>query len=45
MHDRRAWSVEGIERVLEGLSERGWEVGSLGRLVEVWEEVNGEKME
>jgi peptidoglycan/xylan/chitin deacetylase (PgdA/CDA1 family) len=43
MHDRRGWSAQQLELVLKGLKEREWEVVSLGRLLEISEEVNGKK--
>jgi len=35
LHDRRGWSGDEVELVLRGLKEKGWEIVSLGKLVEV----------
>jgi peptidoglycan/xylan/chitin deacetylase (PgdA/CDA1 family) len=38
VHDRRAYSVEELGRILKGLKERGWRVESLGGLLRIAEE-------
>ncbi|KAF4631540.1 hypothetical protein G7Y89_g6599 [Cudoniella acicularis] len=39
LHDRRGHSAPQLELILKGLKERGWEIVSLGGLLEVFERV------
>ncbi|RDW87362.1 carbohydrate esterase family 4 protein [Coleophoma crateriformis] len=43
MHDRRLHSAPQLELVLEGLTAKGWEVVSLGKMLDIAGKVNGKK--